>query len=144
MNVKSVTTHHEKVTSEQGGEIRSFLMCEYIVLDKKNRFSLINIFDRIYFKELPSSYPFKIFISFIGTSGSHEVKLIAENANDKNNTIYEDKITLDKESIFTLTVEGLFDFTYFGKHFFSLYLDGRRIGKTFLNVDKVEEQSSNE
>lgn len=144
MNIKSVTTHHEKGNTEQVAEIRSFLMCEYIVLDKKNRFSLINIFDRIFFKELPSSYPFKIFVSFIGSAGSHEIKLVAENAKDKDNTIYEDKVTLDKESIFTLTVEGLFDFTYFGKHFFSLYLDGQKIGRTFLNVDKVEEQFSNE
>lgn len=134
MNIQSVNVSHDEDKFGVDGTIRAFVTCEYIVQDKKNRFSLINIFDRIFFKELPGSYPFRIFASFASVAGKHDVRITEENPEKPSAEIYSDQFAMGKDGVYTIAVQGVFDFDYYGRHYFHLYLDEKLIGTTFLDV----------
>lgn len=117
--------------------LRTFALCEYVVIDKANRFSLVNIFDKIFVPETPTAYPFNLYIAISVDDREHNFKVLLESPKDEETKILEvDQVT--KEELYVIQVKGLFEFKDFGKYWFNILVDDKLIGKHFFTVSKAK------
>jgi hypothetical protein len=134
---KSKGPKKEKIKSE----IRVFAPCEYIVQDKRNRFSLINIYDRIFTPEIPKNFLYRMLLSISAPIGSHNVKVTAENPEKDLIEIINVSQNIGEDGLFSLVIEGILEFKYYGIHYFNAYVDDDLIGRTYVNVAKPVEKT---
>jgi hypothetical protein len=118
--------------------IRIFTPCEYIIQDKKNRFSLINIFDRIFLQELPINYLFKLFLSISAPIGGHFIKVTIEDPEKVQSELATLSQNIGEDGLFNLAIEGIFEFKYYGRYWFNAYVDDKFIGQTYVNINKPD------
>ncbi|MBE0682070.1 MAG: hypothetical protein IH589_09145 [Anaerolineales bacterium] len=117
--------------------LRTFALCEYVVVDKSNRFSLVNIFDKIFLPETPAGYPFNLYVAISVDDKKHNFKVFLESPKGEETKILEvDETT--KEDLYAIQVKGFFEFKDFGKYWFNIHVDDNLIGRHFFSVNKAK------
>jgi len=122
--------------------LNHFAVCDYAMVSKENKLSLIGIFNQIFVRELPSTYS-KIFVVGVVSGEANEVYEVSLRLNgpDGNNIIPEQKLKLtvgaNGETNIIAELNNL-RFNNAGKYEIDLIMNDKTLGKREFSVAVVK------
>ncbi|MCE9644461.1 MAG: hypothetical protein K8S20_00565 [Chloroflexi bacterium] len=111
-----------------------FAFCESFIQDKRNRFSLINIFDRVHFSNVPAPFPITIFVSASLPPGTHKISIVVGNPANKKEIGGHQIVIPSDNPVFNYAINDIVIFDHYGKQDFHIKIDGEIISSSFITV----------
>lgn len=119
-----------------------FVICENIIIDQANRYSLINIFNHIQPPSYPINIGFQVFISLVLKESAYSATFELEHPNGTRNVLNEkptqfllglpDKVEFVFKIATTLEMPGIYKI--------NVYLDKEIVTSTELIADELQKE----
>ena len=117
--------------------LRVFALCEYVLVDQQNRYSLIGIYDKIFLVDTPAEFPIEMVLVISSDKKENDISVSIENPSGIIDEISKIKSKVEEELI-TIRANGLYKISGFGKHYVNISVNNKIISRHFFTVDKID------
>jgi hypothetical protein len=124
--------------------ILSFVICENTIEDRANRISIINIFNRIYFENLPATAAFRVYLSAILPEGNHKINITLESPDSTTTSYAQAEIMLLLQDKIDLVAIITNNFTEYNSYFIHAFDNDKIIATQELAVQKPSKEQPQE
>ena len=119
-------------------KVNAFVLCENIILDQQNRYSLINIYNQFRFPTFPVVFPLRMFLSYISPEGFFKLQISLTKPGKSPEQIFES----DSFQGLPENIDGFMDFAIQfdqpGPYLFTASLSGKPFAELNLSVFEVQ------
>jgi len=119
--------------------LKAFLLCEMVIVDKEDRFSIINNFNTLSTNKLPLEFAFKLYLSIMMPEGLHQIKITMIKPDRQETQVAQREFPAEQSGKLDAIIDvKLTSIDISGAYLFNAFVDGKQIGCDELTVVLLE------